>query len=446
MRDGMESCGRSPSKSKGFTADKEVQRLKQHIKWIKKNLYLPGIAILLLASLAACSQDSSAGGSTTTPGGPPIVIGYSYSTSGDFGDDGKAMNQGYQLWAQTVNNSGGILGRPVQLDVLQDNSDPQKVANNYKTLITQKHVNLLFGPFSSLLTKAVIPVAAQYGYALPEGSGGGTTVFTENDQYHDVAFDVSLPVSQNLVSFAYYILSLPPANRPKTVAYATENDPFTLPQIQAVQKILRSADVQQVYYKEYDGADAKAYVPTAQAVAQANADIVVLGTVLPDAAAFINTFKQEHYNPKALVATAGPDGGQQFVHAVGLPATEAVFVPNGWYPAANNFQNALMVQDYLAQYGGTANSINADVAEAYSVGQVVQQAIEKTGSIDNAAIIQRLRQETFDTVQGAVQFDSHGQNLTALSYLFQWQKGAFLPVFPPTVAVQNPVYPRPSVS
>src|SRR5260370_38295007 len=146
----------------------------------------------------------------------------------------------------------------------------------------------------------------------------------------------------------------------------------------------------------------------------------------PDLTAFIKTFRQERYNPVSLIATAGPDAGTDFIKAVGLKSTEGIFVPNGWYPEATNFQNAQMVQDYLAQYGGSANAINADIAEAYAVGQVVQQAVTKIGSINNAALIRELNSgDTFNSVQGAVRFDLAtkagliGQNNLALSYRFQ---------------------------
>ncbi len=43
--------------------------------------------------------------------------------------------------------------------------------------------------------------------------------------------------------------------------------------------------------------------------------------------------------------------------------------------------------EYVAKYGGTASDVNADVAEAYSVGQIVAQAVAATHSLDNAKII-----------------------------------------------------------
>ncbi len=49
-----------------------------------------------------------------------------------------------------------------------------------------------------------------------------------------------------------------------------------------------------------------------------------------------------------------------------------------------------MVAEYVAQYGGTASGVNADVAEAYSVGEVTAEAITATGGTDNAEIISYL--------------------------------------------------------
>ncbi len=401
-----------------------------------KFLCIAGIAIMMLAGLSACAQNAAPNFQNQTP----IRIGFSYSTTGDFSSDGPFVKQGYQLWANTINNNGGLLGRPVQLVGIPDNSDPAKITANYRQLITVDHVDLVFGPFSTLLTKSASIVANQHGYAMVEGSGGGPTVFSRG---LDNIFDVSLPVADNLISFALYVLSLPQDERPKTAAYATEDDPFTQPQVDLAKKLLEQGGVKTVYYHVYPADTTKDYTPFANAVIESGARVDVLGTLLPDVTAFINTFKRQRYNPQALIATAGPDGGSNFIKAVGLKSTEGVFVPNGWYPEANNFQNAQMVQDYVATYGGTANGINADVAEAYSVGQVVSQAIEKIQSINNAALIRELHSgDTFNSVQGPVKFDSTGQNTLALAYLFQWQHGTFIPVYPSFVAAANPEFPK----
>ena len=239
------------------------------------------VLIILLAGLSACAQSQTSNSQT------PITIGVSLSFSGDFKDDGQAMKQGYQLWADTVNNQGGLLGRPVKLLILDDKSDPDQVAKNYTTLIHADHVDLVFGPFSSLLTKAAAPVVQSAGYAFIEGAGGAPSVFQHG---WNNLFAVSLPVEKNLSTFANFILSLPQSIRPRTAAYATSDDPFTFPQLDYARHLLEQGGIKTVYNPPpYDSTKiiGDAVKPFAEQVVQSHADVVLLGTLLPEAAAYI---------------------------------------------------------------------------------------------------------------------------------------------------------------
>ncbi|HUH96649.1 MAG TPA: amino acid ABC transporter substrate-binding protein [Anaerolineales bacterium] len=411
-------------------------------------------AALMLASCAPAATPTSAPPTaapataapapTTAPTqAPPIKIGISLSLSGDFSADGQAFQQGYQLWADNVNANGGLLGRQVQLDIVSDASSPDQVQTNYQTLITVNKDDLVFGPYSTLLTKPASVVANRYGYAMVEGAGGGPSVF---QQGLNNVFDVSLPVANNLLSFSQYILSLPASQRPTSVAYATEDDPFTQPQVDIVKTAFEQAGVTTASYQVYP-AETTDFNPIADKIIASKAQLVVVGTMMPDIVAFIQRFKQQHYNPQAIVATAGPDQGSQFLQAVGgAQSAEGVMVPNDWYPDANNPGNADMVKAYLAKYGGQASDISADVAEGYAVGQVVAQAVTKNNSLDNAKLIAELHSgDTFDSVQGPVKFDSTGQNTLATAYLFQWQNGSYVTVYPSTATgAVAPEFPKPN--
>jgi branched-chain amino acid transport system substrate-binding protein len=104
-----------------------------------------------------------------------------------------------------------------------------------------------------------------------------------------------------------------------------------------------------------------------------------------------------------------------------------------------------MVNAYLAKYHGTAADISSDVPEAYSVGEVVQAAVTKNHSLDNGKLIQELHSgDTFQSVQGPVKFDSTGQNTAAVAYLFQWQNGNLIPVYPASIATAAPEFPKPN--
>jgi branched-chain amino acid transport system substrate-binding protein len=204
-------------------------------------------AAVLTATLAACSSGGSptpAGSSSTPASTKPIVIGTSLSLTGDFSADGQAFLKGYKLWVSDVNAAGGLLGRKVKLIYLNDRSDPNQVVTNYTTLISTDHVDLTFGPFSSLLTTPASAVAARNGYAFIEGAGGAPSVFTApaNLQAHNV-FDVSLPIEDEMVPFAQWVASLPASKRPKTAAYPMADDPFADPPVQLTQKALEKAGV-----------------------------------------------------------------------------------------------------------------------------------------------------------------------------------------------------------
>jgi len=80
--------------------------------------------------------------------------------------------------------------------------------------------------------------------------------------------------------------------------------------------------------------------------------------------------------------------------------------------------------------------------EAYSVGQVLEEAVNKIHSIDNAKLIQELHADTFNTLQGPVKFGSDGQSIVATAFLFQWQNGQTVVVYPNSAAQENPEFPK----
>ncbi len=405
-----------------------------------------GLVAGVSALLAACggsNSSSSSGGTAGSKSASPITIGTSLSLSGDFAADGQAFQKGYELWVHDQNAKGGLLGHPIKLDVLSDASSPAQVVTNYQRLIGSDHVALAFGPFSTLLTAPSARVAARYGYAFVEGAGGAPAVFTEG--LHNV-FDVSIPVKLNLVTWAQWIAALPASQRPKTAAYATVNDPFTQPQIPEAQSILQSAGVKTVYSKVFP-AEAADYTPIAGQVASTHADAFVLGSVdVPTVSAFVHAFIQQHYEPKAFIATSGPDQGSTFVKAVGAGNENGIMVPNGWYPGFKKADSEQMVKEYIAQYGGSASGVNADVAEAYSVGQVIAEAVAATHSLDNSKIIAYLHSGvTLDSVQGPVKFDSLGENTAQKTLTFQWQNGNLVQSLPSTASGSTaPTYPKPA--
>jgi branched-chain amino acid transport system substrate-binding protein len=426
---------------------KEEPGVSANLPWFSKNAVALGAVALAVGALAACSSSSSSstGSTAATSSSAPITIGASLSLTGDFSADGTAYKQGYELWVKDVNAAGGILGRQVKLTILDDQSNPNQVVTNYQTLINTDHVDLTFGPFSSLLTAPASDVAARSGYAFVEGAGGAPTVFdTQSNEADHNVFDVSLPVADELMPFVDYIQSLGPAkDKTLTAAYPSANDPFAIPPVQLAEAKLHALGVKTVYSNVFPE-EPSSYKPAADQVAAKDPDIVVLGsTDVPTVSSFMSEFAQDHFTPKMFIAAAGPDQGASFISAIGnKDNATGMMVADGWYPGYANATSKKMVSEYVAQYGGTAAGVNADIAEAYSVGQVMDQAVTKVGSVDNAKIISYLHSGvTLQSVQGPVKFDSLGENSSSAAFIFQWQNNGteFNQVLPAGVTGSVPI-------
>jgi branched-chain amino acid transport system substrate-binding protein len=403
--------------------------------------------VMVLGGLSACAQSGNNSGTTTTTNQGPITIGTSLPLSGDFGPDGKATNLGYSLWQNYINSHGGLLGRQVQFDILNNNSSVTQTGTDYTTLIGTHHDELVVGPFADDYTLAAARSAWRYKYAMVNGTGVAPEVFASGLPN---LFSVSLPAANTLNSFALYTLSLPASERPTTAAYATLDDPYLRPIVTQAKQKLEAGGIttvtnpgEIVYSPETTD-----WTPIADKIIATHAQIVVLGTLTNDAVAFVKRFKLEHYNPQVLVEVSGPDQGSQFTDPIGgTKVAEGIFVPNGgWYPGIKTFGEQEFEQAYVAKYGGTTAAISQDTVQAWSVMQVLQQAAEKIHSIDNAKLMNELRADTFQTVQGPAKFQSDGQNILAIPFLYQWQKSNLIPVYPANDAQQNPEFPKPNWS
>ena len=95
-----------------------------------------------------------------------LKAGIPVSLSGQFQVQGRQALAGLQAWARDVNASGGVwvqgLGERLAVTVRHyddgSRSDPARRAT--QRLISEDQVDLLFGPYSSVLTRATAEVAS----------------------------------------------------------------------------------------------------------------------------------------------------------------------------------------------------------------------------------------------------------------------------------------------
>ncbi len=409
-------------------------------------------ALVVLASAALLAGCASKAGTTTgssAPGGggsgapantAPLVIGASVSLTGDFSDSGKAVERGYQLWADTVNAKGGILGRKVQIKIVDDASSPTQVVTNYQNLINKDHVDLTLGPFSTLLTIPASRVASRYSYAFLAPAGGGPDVFAQN--LHNFFFVQPAPTTQAGDVFAKYVLGLPASQRPKTAAYAELDDPFSAPIAENIRAKFEAAGIKTVYKQVYPS-ETQDLSPVMAALVAKKPDVIVGGTQNEDAYAQVKSLVQLKYNPKMMFQSNGANSPLEFPDKVGRANTEGIMSSADWFPGSTAAGSAAFTAAYIKKFGGTAQQVDDSSAEAFACGQLLEAVAKKTGKIDNATIISALHSGSWPTLLGNLAWSANGAP-TGEFNLVQWQKDKLIPVYPPAVAQAQPEVVKPN--
>jgi branched-chain amino acid transport system substrate-binding protein len=393
------------------------------------------ISALLVTVVAACGEPSSSKSANATT---PIKVGISLPLTGDFSQPGTQAQRGYQVWQKMVNAKGGLLGRQVELKITDDASSQDTVVSDYTRLITQDKVDLLLGTFSSLLNYPASAVAEKNGMLYVEPAGGAPNMFSRNFKYLFFAQQATAPKQADVM--VNWVKSLPEAQRPKTAAYPTQDDPFTTPVIQSMQKELEALGVKTVYQTVYPP-DTTNFQTIASAIAAKRPDLIAHGAVFEDGVGMVRALKQLNYSPKVFFQTSAPSNAGQYSSGIGVDNTEGVFYTVSWNEKAKTPLN----QEFLAEYAKMFNNElpAEDAADAFAAAQVAQAAVVAVGKIDQKALADWLHKNKVQTILGELSWDETGAPLSDF-LLAQWQGGKVEIVAPAGAATTtNVVNPKP---
>ena len=386
-------------------------------------------ATIVVMSLAACGGDG--GGGSGGDSDEPIKIGASLPLTGEFSQPGTAAQQGYELWEETVNDDGGLLGRDVDLVVKDDASNQNTVVSDYNALISQDDVDLLLGTFSSLLNLPASAVAEKNQMVYVEPAGGSPEMFSRGFEYLFFAQQATANLQGKV--FADYIAGLPADQRPKTAAYPTIDDPFAAPAVDGIREILEEAGVETVYQETY-AIDTRNFDTIANAMKAEDPDLVVSGAVFEDGVGLIRSMLKVGFQPPWLYQTSAPSNADQFSEAVGVENTEGILYAVSHAATADTPGNADFVEAYDKKFGGLPPE---DAADAFAAAQVLQAAVEAVGSIDDQQkLADWIRDNEVDTILGTLQWNEDGSP-NGEFLIGQWQDGTAEIVLPEDVATAD---------
>jgi len=357
----------------------------------------------------------------------PVTIGASLGLSGRFATIAEALFKGFKLWERDVNAKNGILGRPVEILIRDDQSDPERAIAIYRRLVTEDKVDFLFAPYSSLITEAVLPIAEQHDIPILIAGAAADRLWEKG--YRN-AIGIYTPASKFTLGFMELVV-LHDLDR---IAIVHADDLFSVDLATHVQKwaarfALRIVDVA-AFKKGLMNLE-----PMALNARKKNAQVLVVCGHMNEAVNMAKALKKIDWQPSAVYASVGP-ALQGFYDQCGDDA-ESVFATSLWEPRSN-YPGAM--QFYRAYIDAYQESPGYHAGLAYAGGQVLEKAVTEVGSFDREKVRRALFNLDTMTIIGRFGVDKTGKQVRQHTFIIQWQKGRKELVWPAQIKTAEPVF------
>jgi len=400
----------------------------------------------ILAVLAALTTAAPAGAQDARGF---FKVGVVTELSGDLATGGNVTKRGYDLWAQAVNDAGGIAigGKKygVKLFYADAQSNPSQGAAAAERLVTQEHVDFLLGPYSSGVTIAVAPVVEKYKVPMITGSAESPMIWRQKFLY---TFGTIPPVNFTGAAAIQTLASLSPA--PKTAVVFGSNDTFSKATAEAFEAAAKKANIKVLKFNIVPaGQD---LTPLMSAVKGMKPDVVAFGGHDEELIKLVKGMHQIDFTPAALLMHYGVTE-PAFVDALKTDANQ-VFGGAVWTDTTKT-QSKILWKDaptYAAAaqkaFGVAADYTQAGSSAAGIAFQVALQQINATPPLSDAKraeLVKALEAVDIDTFYGKVKFATEGEfyhaNVGLSPLTIQIQNGKVVAVGPKKDAEAPAQYP-----
>src|SRR5689334_17071128 len=225
----------------------------------------------------------------------PIKVGMSLALTGGGAPAGKMLQAAIELWRDDLNAKGGLLGRPVEVIVYDDQSNPAGVPGLYTKLITVDKVDLLLGPYGTNFVAPTMPTIINNKKMVISYTAIGI-----NRQYNYPKYFSMVPVGPegvNAFSRGFFEMAAAQNPKPQTVAILAADAEFAQATATGAREELKKHGFKLVYDKNYPPSTTD-FTPVVRALQAANADIVYVGAYPPDNVGIVRAANEIGLNPK----------------------------------------------------------------------------------------------------------------------------------------------------
>lgn len=371
--------------------------------------------------------------------GDPIVIGGSLGLTGIYSGPSAGYEAAYEYWVDQVNEDGGLLGRPVELILYDDESEPTVAQQLYQRLLNEDEVDILLAPYTTAVGGAVVPLTERAGKLVVNAGFVAKELHAESDL---LVSTWPYQESEYPRPLFEWVETLPEEDRPETLAVATAQNPFTLVARDGVEGeggVLNYAEelgIEVVVDEEYDqtATDLSSLI---QRVKDSDADMFVALSLPNDAALIAETVRQNDYRPDIYCQCGSQVTSLPNWPDLGEAGHNVFSTTTAWHTQDN--AGLADLNEYMLEELGVP-VLPAYAAAGYAAGQVIEQAVEGTGSLDSEELRQYIAENTFDTAAGELTYNEDG-TVAFAALLLQYQEGGNELIWPEDQATGEAVVP-----
>jgi branched-chain amino acid transport system substrate-binding protein len=335
----------------------------------------------------------------------PIKIGLSMPQTGALSGGGKAALVALQMWKDDVNSKGGLLGRKVELIAYDDQGSAANTPGIYTKLLDIDKVDLLLAPYATVPTAPLMPLVKQRGLLLM----GNFSFQVNHTVKHNMWFNNAPWNDASSWSDGFFKLGIKAGG--KTVAFLAADQEFAQNLANGAREIAKKMGLKTVYDQNYPPTTVD-FSSMVRAIRAAQPDIVFICSYPNDSVAIVRATKEIGVGPSVKIFGGGMVGLQftPIMESLGSALNGVVnyntYVPGMKYPG---------IDDYFKRYTQRAVEAKVDplgyyiTPYTYAIGQMVEQAVKGTKSLDQKKLAAYLHSHEMKTIVGPIRYDATGE-------------------------------------
>lgn len=356
-----------------------------------------------------------------------VVFGVSLDLTGSHAHMSAMQKKGFLLWEKHVNAAGGILGRQVQVSILDNQGCLEKLYDHYQQMLSTDKADFVFGPYSSAHTETVVPLFEEYKIPVLASGASAPSLWEHGYKY---LFGLYSPADQ----YAQGFLEIMSMRNIRNIAMINSPDIFSRSAAQGALQWAQRLGMNITIFEEVE-LDFDEFVAVAARAREKDAQALMKFGYFEASVMMRRAILDADYKPAAYYSTVGPVSDAYYENLREL--SENTFSTAIWryhsnlvYPGVHRF-NA----DFELSYG---QAPNYHAATAYAAGQLMVRAMETSGSFDLQQLREVLAQKRAFTVLGRYGVNYRGAQIRHVPFTVQWQRGQQEIVWPPSLSTSQP--------